>query len=316
MKKFTALLAAAAMSASMFSGMTAFADSPAIIRAYTDGGNTVAEFDGADGKLAIAASYKDGGALEGIKYATVENGTVTFNGIEADKILLWDSLNGMKPQCPAEDVESAEPTGTPDTTETDTPTTSPDVTETDAPTTSPDVTETDVPTTSPDVTVTDAPTTSPDVTVTTNPTGEYKVSIGTVTGGEAGDVMLVKTAAEKAPTPTPEPVVTTFSPITEEYTFISENFANGAAIPANKYLDGGKVYSEKGNPYNNKGTSTINGTDYMNCIRVKGSQDTLAIQLGVPSTVIVYSNDESSRRYVSLGTTMGAYDIAFDTGAV
>ena len=64
MKKFTALLAAAAVSASMFTGITALADAPEIVRAYIDGGKTVAEFDGADGSTAIAAKYKKGDCLK------------------------------------------------------------------------------------------------------------------------------------------------------------------------------------------------------------------------------------------------------------
>ncbi|MGN1115565.1 MAG: hypothetical protein ACI4TH_03270, partial [Candidatus Ornithomonoglobus sp.] len=148
--------------------------------------------------------------------------------------------------------------------------------------------------------------------------GSYTVSIGTITGGSIGDVMLVDPTATLAPTAAPEQTaspVTGLVPITESYAFIADNFtaAGAAAVAADTFFDGGKVYSALGNTVaSNKQKSVINGTEYFNSLRLKGSQNYLEFIVGVNAEITVYSNIQNQsgkERAVAAGTTAGGTDM-------
>ena len=101
-RKMIAITAAVCLTAALIPAAS-FAEGEAITRAYTDNGNTVAEISNAESGAVIAARYT-GGTLTDVKYADVsdaENGIVTIEGIEADKVFLWDSVDGMNPLCAA-----------------------------------------------------------------------------------------------------------------------------------------------------------------------------------------------------------------------
>lgn len=85
---------------------------PAIVNAYLDGnGNTVAIVENANVHYTlIAAEYDEKGALKNIKRVNAGNGTITFNGIAADKIFLWNALDGMTPLCGAKEIQKIAPT--------------------------------------------------------------------------------------------------------------------------------------------------------------------------------------------------------------
>lgn len=151
--------------------------------------------------------------------------------------------------------------------------------------------------------------------VTASAEGEYTASIGTITGGAAGDVMLVDPNATPVPTDEPPAEVTELVPITEDYAFIADSFtANGTtAIGAGTYFDGGKVYSELGNnPASNKQKSVINGEEHLNSLRLKGAQNYLEFIAGVDAEITVYSNIQNQsgkERAVAAGTTAGGTEL-------
>ena len=82
---------------------------PTIVKAYLDHkGNTVAVLANIDSGVAVAAKY-DGGALVAEKHEDINGDTVTFSGIEADKIMVWKSLDSVEPVCEAKDVSPVDP---------------------------------------------------------------------------------------------------------------------------------------------------------------------------------------------------------------
>ncbi len=82
---------------------------PAIVKAYLDHkGNTVAVLSNIDSGVAVAAKY-DGGALVAEKHEDIKGNTVIFSGIEADKIMVWKSLDSVEPVCEAKDVSPVAP---------------------------------------------------------------------------------------------------------------------------------------------------------------------------------------------------------------
>ncbi len=82
---------------------------PAIVKAYLDHkGNTVAVLSNIDSGVAVAAKY-DGGALVAEKHEDINGNTVIFSGIEADKIMVWKSLDSVEPICEAKDVSPVAP---------------------------------------------------------------------------------------------------------------------------------------------------------------------------------------------------------------
>lgn len=251
--------------------------------AVTSGVLLHAKYDGAELKSVTAYPLA---FAEGIAEVTVE-------GIEeGDKLFAWNSLDGMKPLCAAYTYTAAvEPTNEPATE-----TASAEATD------EPDNTEA----------ATEVATKAPDDET------EYTVSIGNITGGSEGDVKLVDPNTTAAPTATPEPTdppITGLVPITESYTFIADTYTNAgtAAIAANTYFDGGKVYSEAGNSVaSNKQKSEINGTEYYNSLRLKGSQNYLEFILGVDAQITVYSNiqnQEDKERATAAGTTAGGTEL-------
>ncbi len=128
-KKFLSAALAAAMTLSLLSGAVVFADGANSARA--GGGSTEAVISGIESGTAIAVKYDENGAMTGFAPADLPAGDgekeVRFDGIEADKVLVWDSLSGMDPLCEPINVESAPPptaapTGEPSQTPTSAPT--------------------------------------------------------------------------------------------------------------------------------------------------------------------------------------------------
>ncbi len=81
-----------------------------------ENGNTVVTLNNITDGVVIAAKYS-GTALTDIKTKAVAGNTVTVEGIEADKIMVWNSLNDMTPLCDAYTVDKSgkpsEPTSQP-----------------------------------------------------------------------------------------------------------------------------------------------------------------------------------------------------------
>ena len=91
---------------------TAEADTdPKIVSAYKDGGNTMIKLDNIDEGVVIGAVY-DNDVLVSMKSAEIDGDDITLEGIEADKVFVWESLQSMKPVCDGASVADA-PAATP-----------------------------------------------------------------------------------------------------------------------------------------------------------------------------------------------------------
>ncbi|MDO5398628.1 MAG: S-layer homology domain-containing protein, partial [bacterium] len=114
------------------------------------------------------------------------------------------------------------------------------------------------------------------------------------------------------PTGTTAPVTLPIEAITENYTFIAEDVNTAAEIPAEFVSPDKKVYSPKGNSYSEKkGSSVINGRTVLNSSKVKGENQAFVINLAKSAVLTVYTNnDEEKGRFVALGSSMGAHDVA------
>ena len=78
---------------------TAAETSPRVIKAYTEDDNTIVETFSMSGNVIIGASYDENGALIDMKMIEADDDTITLEGIKADKIFIWDSVNTMMPVC-------------------------------------------------------------------------------------------------------------------------------------------------------------------------------------------------------------------------
>lgn len=79
---------------------------PAIKAAYVEDGSTVVEISGTESGVVVAAKYDDEETLIDMKTAELDGGIVKLDGIEADKVFLWNSLEEMVPLCDAAEVGS------------------------------------------------------------------------------------------------------------------------------------------------------------------------------------------------------------------
>lgn len=97
--------------------------------------------------------------------------------------------------------------------------------------------------------------------------------------------------------------------ISSNYTFIADNHTgNGAVGFASGYLyDESRIYSPKGNNVaTNKGSSTIDGNNYYNSLRVKSSsQDVLAFKVGGACAITFYAQTTNKSRPISVGNAAG-----------
>lgn len=80
-----------------------------ISEAYAENGNTYVTLENMESGVVIGAKYNAGGALEDMKTADVTGDQVVLEGIEADKVFVWDSLSSMEPLCEAFDVTGETP---------------------------------------------------------------------------------------------------------------------------------------------------------------------------------------------------------------
>ncbi len=98
--KITAFVCAIAVIASVIMPFSANAEGlgKPSVSAEVNSGNTVVTLSNIAGGVIIAAKYS-GGAVSAVKNAEISGSTVTIEGIEADKVMVWDSLEGMKPLC-------------------------------------------------------------------------------------------------------------------------------------------------------------------------------------------------------------------------
>ncbi|MGN1115140.1 MAG: S-layer homology domain-containing protein, partial [Candidatus Ornithomonoglobus sp.] len=77
-----------------------------IASAAVSNGNTEVTIENASSGVVIAVKY-DNGIASQVKTAPVSGTTVTVEGIEADKIFVWNSLEEQKPMCSAYEISAA-----------------------------------------------------------------------------------------------------------------------------------------------------------------------------------------------------------------
>ena len=133
---------------------------PHIVSAVKSDGNTVVYVAHIASGVVVAAKY-NGTALESIKTASVSAGAITIEGIEADKVMVWNNLNDMEPLCASVKTTTVKPPA-----ETAEPTTEPSPESTAAATTEPSPAPTLAATTEPEPVATEEPATTYTVTVT------------------------------------------------------------------------------------------------------------------------------------------------------
>lgn len=107
-QKITVLVSALAIVFSIIAPLTVYAEEtvkPSINAVRYENGNTVVTISNISGGEVIAVKY-DRGIAAAVKRAEVTGDTATLEGIEADKVMVWNSLNGMKPICEAYSVKS------------------------------------------------------------------------------------------------------------------------------------------------------------------------------------------------------------------
>ncbi len=75
-----------------------------IVSAYTEDGNTFVELENIESGVVVGADYGDNDILVGMETADVSGDEIVLQGIEADKVFVWDSLSNMEPLCDAADV--------------------------------------------------------------------------------------------------------------------------------------------------------------------------------------------------------------------
>lgn len=97
--------------------------------------------------------------------------------------------------------------------------------------------------------------------------------------------------------------------IAEDYTFIAQTAMNGSGVNSGTNYDlYVKSLSGSNHGYaTNKGSSTINGTSYLNCMQIKGGRG-IKFSVSSPCKVIIYGQEHSSR-YYTLGTTPDGTEI-------
>ncbi|MDY3972868.1 MAG: hypothetical protein SOZ28_09245 [Clostridia bacterium] len=101
-----------------------------IVSAEKSNGNTVVKLANITDGVLIGVKYNNG-VLSAMKTAEINGEEVTLEKFEADKVFVWNSLEGMIPVCPAKEVSAASATTAP------TGTTAPTIAPTSAPTLSP-----------------------------------------------------------------------------------------------------------------------------------------------------------------------------------
>lgn len=98
--------------------------------------------------------------------------------------------------------------------------------------------------------------------------------------------------------------VPTLTPIDADYTFIADNaFTTNDWSTGNVTIDS-QVFIIKTGHATNKGTSTIDGTAYSNCIQLKPTRD-VVFQVASPCTLTIYGQVNGTR-YFCLGTSASA----------
>lgn len=80
-----------------------------IVSAYTEDGNTYVELENIESGVVVGADYGDNDILVGMETADVSGDEIVLQGIEADKVFVWDSLSNMEPLCAAADVSKESP---------------------------------------------------------------------------------------------------------------------------------------------------------------------------------------------------------------
>lgn len=80
-----------------------------------ENGNTVVTLENITSGVVIAAKY-NGNSISALKTQAITGNPVTVEGIEANKVMVWNSLNDMKPLCPAFTAEGADSSPAPTAT--------------------------------------------------------------------------------------------------------------------------------------------------------------------------------------------------------
>lgn len=122
-KKITAILSTAAVMVSMLTPVTVTrAVEPEIEKAVIENGNTQVYLNSISEGVIIAAKYDTNGVMTAVKTAEVPKVTaqpaglpIVIEGFEADKIMVWNSINGMEPLCDSRPVTKALESAVPST---------------------------------------------------------------------------------------------------------------------------------------------------------------------------------------------------------
>lgn len=105
--RVTALVCAIAVIASVILPFSATAEEQgkSSVSAEVNNGNTVVTLCNIPSGVVVAAKYGESG-LSAVKKAEVSGSTVTVEGIEADKVMVWNSIEEMKPLCDVFNINS------------------------------------------------------------------------------------------------------------------------------------------------------------------------------------------------------------------
>lgn len=80
-----------------------------ISEAYIENGVTVVKIENISDGLVIAAEYDASGALKNIKMLSLNretnDGAVIIDGIEADKVFVWNKFDTVQPLCEAAEIK-------------------------------------------------------------------------------------------------------------------------------------------------------------------------------------------------------------------
>lgn len=107
------------------------------------------------------------------------------------------------------------------------------------------------------------------------------------------------------------------TPIKSSYTFIAETAMNEVGVNTDgQGVNSGTNYdtyiksvSSSNNRYSaQKGSSTINGTSYLNCMQIKGGRG-LTFKVSAPCTLTIYGQTHSERNF-TLGTAENGTEVA------
>lgn len=105
--------------------------------------------------------------------------------------------------------------------------------------------------------------------------------------------------------------VNDLKPISSTWTFVADAVtSNGSTkLSANKLYANGYIFAPTANSVaTNKGKSTFGGSEHLNSLRLKNTQDQLVFKVGGPCTITFYTQSHASRG-IQAGTTAGGTEL-------